>query len=276
MNRKQPSASLAVRISGIDPVRSGAVAIGLVLILFGAREPFLVSQVLLYVLAAIVSVGPFVFVAIARKRDEKERELNADAQAKRQDQTRREIRRTMKADVETLRLRVAANDDAEARRSAVNRYVEQEILPQVSHAIIASERAMWLQEAHVIAQSLLDQPPAAPTRQLLDDCAAKVSAAGWDATVDGDGVIARLDRGSAYFQCLHAPSAIDVDTVNAFAARLKSVQMRRGAIVAHQDFTPAALQHARALGVGLIRPAHVPTFLDWAARASSAPTGKSA
>ena len=65
------------------------------------------------------------------------------------------------------------------------------------------------------------------------------------------------------------PAAIDEAAVNAFVTRLKAGQMRRGAIVANQAFLPEALQAARAHGVGLIRPAHVPTFLDWVASAQT-------
>lgn len=275
MNQNDTKRGLAGVIARIDPIRTGAVTLGLALVFVGAREPFLVSQILLYTLAVIVSVGPFIFLAVGRKRDEKERVLNADAQEKRQGQTRREIRRMMKADVETLRLRVGANDDVEARRKAVARYVEEEILPQVSHAIIGSERAMWLQESQLHAQELLDTPPAEATRELIDACLGRISAAGWDAVAEGEGVVAQSGDANAYFYCLHAEAPIDTDAVDAFVARLKSAQLRRGAIVAHQAFTPAALQHARAHGVGLIRPAHVPTFLEWAARAST-PTKLSA
>lgn len=275
MNRNDTKRGMAKAIAPEKLMQGGFLTLGAGLIIIGAREPFLVSQILLYVLAAVVSAAPFVFLAVARQRDEKERAFNADAQERRQNQTRREIRRMMKADVETLRLRTGANDDAEARRKAIARYVEEEILPQVSHAIIASERPMWLQEAQVQAQALLETPPAEPTRLLIDACLGRVSAAGWDATTDGDGMMVQSGEACAYFQCLHADAPIDTDAVDAFVARLKSVQIRRGAIVAHQAFTPAALQHARAHGVGLIRPAHVPTFLEWAARAS-APAKKSA
>jgi len=275
MNQIGEKHGLAKAIAPDDLIRAGLIVLGLVLVFVGAREPFLVSQILLYVLAAIVSVAPFVLLAVARRRDERERALNADAQAKRQEQTRREIRRMIRADVQTLRLRVGANDDAEARRKAVARYVEHEILPQVSHAIIASERAMWLQEAQLQAQSLLDAPPAEPTRVLIDACLARISAAGWEGIAEGDGVVAKAQGTSAYFQCLHADAAVTVDAVDAFLTRLKSVDIRRGAIVADQTFTNAALRHAREHGVGLIRPAHVPTFLDWAARAA-APVKKSA
>lgn len=262
-------------IGKIDMMRAGFVAAALVLVVMGAQQPFLVSRIVAFVLAAIICVAPFVFLAVGRKRDEKEQALNADAQEKRQGQTRREILRMMKADVETLRLRVGANDDPEARRKAVTQYVNEEILPQVSHAIIASERSMWLQEAQVHAQTLLDAPVAQPTQVLIDACLRSVAAAGWDAATEGDGVVVQSNGASAYLQCLHAETPIDVPAVDAFLARLKVAQLRRGAIVAHQAYTAAALQHARAHGIGLIRPSHVPTFLDWAARAA-APVQKSA
>jgi len=275
MNQNGTRQAVAKAIGQIDMMQAGFIAVALVLVAVGSQEPFLVSRVVLFVLAVIVCVAPFVFLAVGRKRDEKEQAFNADAQAKRQEQTRREIRRMMKADVETLRLRVGANDDAEARRKAVAQYANEEILPQVSHSIIGSERAMWLQEAQVHAQALLDAPPAEPTRLLIDACLGRVSAAGWDAATEGDSVVVQSEGACAYFQCLHADAPIDVDAVDAFVARLKAAHVRRGAIVAHQTYTPAALQHARAHGVGLIRPAHVTTFLEWAARAS-APVQKSA
>lgn len=279
MNQNGTLAAIAGKISSkvsqIDLIRAGFIVAALILVAWGAQEPFLVSRVVMFILAAVTVVAPFVFLAVGRKRDEKEKALNADAQEKRQGQTRREIYRMMKAEVETLRLRVGANDDAEARRKAVAQYVNEEILPQVSHAIIASERAMWLQEAQVHAQALLDAPLAHPTQVLIDACLNSVSAAGWDAATEGDGVVVQSNGASAYLQCLHAEAPIDVPAVDAFLARLKAAQLRRGAIVAHQAYTSAALQHARAHGIGLIRPSHVPTFLDWAARAA-APVQKSA
>lgn len=279
MNQNGTLAAIAGKISSkvsqIDLIRAGFIVAALILVAWGAQEPFLVSRVVMFILAAVTVVAPFVFLAVGRKRDEKEKALNADAQEKRQGQTRREIYRMMKAEVETLRLRVGANDDAEARRKAVAQYVNEEILPQVSHAIIASERAMWLQEAQVHAQALLDAPLAHPTQVLIDACLNSVSAAGWDAAAEGDGVVVQSNGASAYLQCLHAEAPIDVPAVDTFLARLKAAQLRRGAIVAHQAYTPAALQHARAHGIGLIRPSHVPTFLDWAARAA-APVQKSA
>lgn len=271
-------------------VQMGFVLAALVLAAVGMREPFILSRIVMFVLAAIVCAAPFVFLALGRKRDAKEAEINADNAAKRQEQTRRELRRMMKSQVEALRMRVAANDDPEARRAAVAQFAAEELLPNVSHGVIASERPLWLQEIYGYAETLLARTPttvAAPTASehstlelttvaapspaqvLMDACMAQIATAGWEAHVDGDGVAVQSGEARAYFQCLHAETPIDEAAVNAFMARLKAGQMRRGAIVANQAFLPEALQAARAHGVGLIRPAHVPTFLDWVARAQT-------
>lgn len=269
-------------------VQMGFVLVALVLAAVGMREPFILSRIVMFVLAAIVCAAPFVFLALGKRRDAREAEVNADNAAKRQEQTRREIRRMMKAQVEAIRMRVAANDDPEARRAAIAQFATEELLPNVSHGIIGSERPLWLQEIYGYAETLLARTPVtasvqstggpleltnvaapSPAQVLMDACMAQVATAGWEAHVDGDGVVVQSGAARAYFQCLHADKPIDEAAVNAFVTRLKAGQMRRGAIVANQAFLPEALQAARAHGVGLIRPAHVPTFLDWVARAQT-------
>jgi Restriction endonuclease len=262
-------------------VQMGFVLAALVLAAVGLREPFMVSRVLMFVLAAIVCAAPFVFLALGKKRDAREAEVNADNAAKRQEQTRRELRRMMKSQVEALRMRVAANDDPEARRVAIAQFAAEELLPNVSHGILASERPLWLQEVQGYAETLLGRAAPAPqleltlmvgpspSQVLMDACMAQVATAGWEAVVDGDAVTAQEGAAQAFFQCLHADAPIEEASVVAFVARLKAAGVRRGAIVANQAFQPAALQAARAHGVGLIRPAHVPTFLEWVSRAQT-------
>lgn len=287
---KRVSSRKAEPPSKTSLVQMGFVLAALVLAAIGMREPFILSRIVMFVLAAIVCAAPFIFLALGRKRDAREAEVNADNAAKRQEQTRRELRRMMKAQVEAIRMRVAANDDPEARRAAIAQFATEELLPNVSHGVIASERPLWLQEIYGYAETLLARAPArevmestggplelntvvapSPAQVLMDACMAQVATAGWEAQIDGDGdgVVVQSDAARAYFQCLHADAPIDEAAVNAFVTRLKAGQMRRGAIVANQAFLPEALQAARAHGVGLIRPAHVPTFLDWVARAQT-------
>lgn len=286
---KRVSSRKAEPPSKTSLVQMGFVLAALVLAVVGMREPFILSRIVMFVLAAIVCAAPFVFLALGRKRDAKEAEINADNAAKRQEQTRRELRRMMKAQVEAIRMRVAANDDPEARRAAIAQFAAEELLPNVSHGVIASERPLWLQEIYGYAETLLARTPAAtaapqaasetlelthvaapsPAQVLMDACMAQVATAGWDAQVDGDAMVVQSGEARAFFQCLHADTPISEAAVSDFVARLKAGQMRRGAIVANQAFLPEALQAARAHGVGLIRPAHVPTFLDWVARAQT-------
>jgi len=138
---------------------SACLALAVALAVVGLREPLLVSRIVLFVFALIASVAPFALLAAGRRRDMKERAQKADAAAKRQAQTRREIRRMVTANVETLRARLAANDDAEARRSAIRQFAAEDILPNASHAIAATERDLWMQEIEALADVLIGHAP---------------------------------------------------------------------------------------------------------------------
>lgn len=268
-------------------VQMGFVLAALVLAAIGMREPFILSRIVMFVLAAIVCAAPFIFLALGRKRDAREAEVNADNAAKRQEQTRRELRRMMKAQVEAIRMRVAANDDPEARRAAIAQFATEELLPNVSHGVIASERPLWLQEIYAYSETLLGKPaaqpqleltlvaPLAPAQVLADACAAQIATAGWEASGEGNDLTVRSGTARALLRRLHSDAAIDAAAVASFVDALKAAGFARGAIVANQAFAPEALQSARAHGVGLIRPAHIPAFLDWVARAQS-PEKKSA
>lgn len=138
---------------------SVCVALAIVLAVVAMGEPLLVSRIVLFVFAITAGVAPFALLAAGRKRDTRERAQKADATARRQDQTRREIRRMVTANVETLRARLAANDDAEARREAIRQFAGEDILPNVSHAISATERDLWVQEIEAMADVLIGDAP---------------------------------------------------------------------------------------------------------------------
>ncbi|KAF0176693.1 MAG: hypothetical protein FD124_903 [Alphaproteobacteria bacterium] len=255
---------------------AGCLALAAALAFASMREPLFTSRIALFVLAALSAGAPFLFLAISRARERRERIASETARAKRQDQTRREIRRTVEANLSQLNEHRAANDDALAWRNAVARFAAATIFPNVSHEIPASEREMWVMEILVFAEALTVKPAtsAAPlsdvARAFIDDCAQQIAGAGWEVSASGDRLTGRLGESRALFQCLHGQAPVDEDAVDAFLACLDAVASR-GAIVANQPFTPAALQKARASGIGLIRPEHVPAFLEWASGATDAP-----
>jgi hypothetical protein len=241
------------------------VAIGLVAT--GLFEPSLVMRSILFLLAAVVGGGPFLLRAATRKRDARDAQLNADAQAKRQGQTRRELRRMLRNKIDMLSARMPANDDADARRAEITRFAAEELLPHISHALIASERPLWLQEVYAYAETLLAaSAPQVSTTGARDLCLEQLKAAGWDAVVDGALVTAQVGDVRAVFQCHGADAAIDEAAVATFVALLRTSGVPSGAIVSDQSFTPEALQAGRASGVGLIRPTHMPAFLAWLSR----------
>ncbi len=263
---------------------AGFAGLALILAIASMREPFLVSRVVLFVLATISAAAPFVFFAIGVARQKREEVSNAISRERRHDQTRVEIRRIVKAKADVLAQHRAANDDAEAWSKAVERFAKEDVLPAMSHAIPRSEREMWIMEIRVQADALALKPaaavapanetaPVASTDTLPEaetaftaECADRIAAAGWETEVDAQRVRASLGDSKALFECLCAEGPVGADAVHAFRTQLEAQGMERGAIIATQPFTPAALQAARASGMGLIKPVHVPTYLEWAAR----------
>lgn len=240
------------------------------------NEPSVTMRVILFLLAVIFAGAPFVFLALATDRDRREQAAEQTARGLRQRQTRREIKRAVEAKLEVLRTQVTANDDPDAWRTAVGRFAKEHVFPAISHATPGSEREMWMMEITAIVRAQFPQPrgaDAAPevsspeaVETFIEVCVQIIAKAGWSTRTTDDGVFSQSGDAQVFFQCIPAGAPIEEDAVEAFLARLSDSGAARGAIVAEQSYTPAALQKARALGVGLIRQDHIATFLEWAAR----------
>jgi Restriction endonuclease len=239
------------------------------------NEPSMFARVTLFLLAALFAGAPFVFLAIATDRDRREQIAEQTAQGRRQRQTRREITRAVEAKLEVLRTQIAANDDPDAWRAAVTRFAKDHVFPAISHAIPGSEREMWMMEITAIVRGLSPQPVGETVAEatafetaatFTDACVQLIGSAGWDTQTTDDGVFAVSGDARVFFQCLSADAPIEEAAVEAFLARLSNSGAARGAIVSEQSYSPAALQKARALGVGLIRQDLIAPFLEWSAR----------
>lgn len=259
---------------------AGFAGLALILAIASMREPFMVSRIVLFALAVLSAAAPFIFFAVGVARHNREQISNAISRERRHDQTRVEIRRTVKAMADALTEQRAANDDPQAWNKAVERFANENVFPAISHSVPRSERDMWVMEIRVIADTFATKPSGAvkapmpateATVAFIEDCAGQIAAAGWETRVEANRVLASLGASSVLFECLGADATVDERTVEAFLAQRNAHGIERGAIIAVHAFTSAALQIARANGMGLIKPAHVPAFLEWAARGSEEP-----